>query len=139
MKVNRPGSPLSGGSEPLEPREPRELQRVVKGERLAAALSELEAQTGAEQTAQAAGTPTRGATTRAALEQIAQNANLSDPEEALAAVRESARFMIKFRLGKEHRDTPQGESVIDELSEYVAVDPLLKAKLLQILTKIKAK
>ena len=136
MKVNRPGSPLSGGSEPLDP---RELQQVVKGERLAAALSELERQTGAEQTAQAAGALGRSAVTRAALEQIAQNANLSNPEEALAAVRESARFMIEFRLGKEHRATPQGESVVDELSEFVAADPLLKAKLLQILTKIKAK
>ena len=139
MKVNRPGSPLSGGSEPLDPLDPRELQRVVKGERLAAALSELEAQAGAEQTAQAAGASGQSAATRTALEQIARDANLSNPEEASAAVRESARFMIKFRLGKEHRDTQQGESLVDELSEYVAADPLLKSKLLQILTKIKAK
>lgn len=130
MKVNRPGSPLSGGSEPLEALDPRELQQAVKGEGLSAALPELEAQV--------TGSTQQGATTQAALQQIAQSANLANPEEASTAVQQSARFMIKLRLGKDHRDTPQGELIVDELSQYVAADPLLKAKLLQILTKIKA-
>lgn len=136
MKVNRPGSPLSGGSEPLDS---LDLRQAVKDEHLAAALSELEAQAGAERAVPSVGAPGRGAATRAALEQIARNANLSNPEEASAAVRDSARFMIEFRLGEKHQDTPQGESVVDELSEHVAADPLLKAKLLQILTRIKVK
>jgi hypothetical protein len=132
MKVNRPASPLSGGAEPLEPLEPQDLQDVVKGERFAAALSQLEAQAagGAEQPGM---NPVR-----AALEQIAQQANLSSNEGAAEAVRESARYMIRTRLHEKFRRTEHGDRLVEKLSEYVATDPLLNTKLLSILRRVKA-
>ena len=132
MKINRPASPLSGGAEPLEPLEPQDLKDVVKGERFAAALSQLEAQTsgGAEQS--------RLNPTRAALAQIAQSANLSSNEGAAEAVRESARYMIRNRLHERFRQTENANQLVEKLSEYVTADPLLNAKLLAILRRVKA-
>jgi hypothetical protein len=132
MKVNRPGSPLSSGAEPLEPLDPQELKNAVKSERFAAALSQLETQaTGGPQQAGMSGT-------RAALEQIAQGANLTNSEGAAGAVRESARYMIRSRLHEKFRHTEQGSRLVENLSEYVASDPLLNTKLLSLLQKLKA-
>jgi hypothetical protein len=133
MKVNRPGDPLTGATDPLDP---RDLQKVVKGERFEAVLSELEGQAG----------PTAGNTvdnsqamsaTRAALTSIAKGADLANASQALSAVRESARFMISSRLSDQYRTTEEGERLIEGLSEYVASDPLLKSKILSILQKVK--
>jgi len=133
MKVNRPGDPLSGNTEPLDP---RELQNLVKGERFEAVLSELEGQAGAGGANSAEGAaPTSG--TRSALVQIAAGADLANAGQSLRAVRESARYMIRSRLGKQYRETEEGERIIEGLSEYVAADPLLKSKLLSILQKVK--
>lgn len=133
MKVNRPGSPLSSGAEPLEPLDPRELQRTIKGEQFAAALSQLEAHA-----AGASGQPASGtaSATRTALAQIASRADLASSEGAATAVRESARYMIRSRLSAKYRETKQGERLIEDLSEYVAGDPLLKTKLMTILKKV---
>lgn len=131
MKVNRPGSPLSSGAEPLDPLDPQELRSAVKSERFAAALSQLDAQ--AARGGQGAQNPTR-----AALEKIAQQANLSSGEGAATAVRESARFMLRSRLHEKFRQSEQGESLVEKLSEYVTSDPLLNAKLLGILQRLKA-
>ncbi|HEX7314745.1 MAG TPA: hypothetical protein VF297_12540 [Pyrinomonadaceae bacterium] len=127
MKVNRPASPLSSGAEPLEPLDPQELQQAVKGERFAAALSNLEAQT-----AGGASNPVR-----AGLEQIARGSTLTEGEGAASAVRESARFMIRSRLHEKFRQSEQGQKLVEKMSEYVAADPLLNAKLLSILRKLK--
>ena len=132
MKVNRPGDGLTGSTEPLEP---RDLQNLVKGERFEAVLSELEGQA-------AAGSNTVDnsmamSATRAALAQIANAADLANAGQSLSAVRESARYMIRSRLSKQYRTTEEGERVIEGLSEYVASDPLLKAKILSILKKVK--
>ena len=129
MKVNRPGDGLTGSTEPLEP---RDLQNLVKGERFEAVLSELEGQA-------AAGSNTVDnsmamSATRAALAQIANAADLANAGQSLSAVRESARYMIRSRLSKQYRTTEEGERVIEGLSEYVASDPLLKAKILSGLT-----
>lgn len=127
MKIKGPGSPLSGGAEPLDPLDPRDLQRAVKSGRFADALSQLE-------------TPAGGAgagTTQAALARIAGRADLSTNEGALSAVRDSARYMISSRLDEKYRDTAQGEELIESLSEYVANDPLLKTKLASILRRLK--
>lgn len=134
MKVNRPASPLSSGAEPLDPLDPQELQQAVKGERFAAALSNLEAQAAGD-----AASP-EGASNpmRAGLEQIARSSNLSDGEGAASAVRESARFMIRSRLREKFRHTEQGQKLVEKMSEYVAAEPLLHAKLLAILQKLKA-
>jgi hypothetical protein len=129
MKV-KGGSPLSSGAEPLEPLDARELRKAVEGDRFAAALSQLEGQ-GAEQTGGAK------SATRAALAEIANSSNLSSSEGAATAVRESARYMIRSRLGEKYRDTEQGQRVIKDLSAYVASDPLLKSKLLSILKQIR--
>lgn len=130
MKVNRPGSPLSSGAEPLDPLDPQELQQAVKGERFAAALSQLEAQA-------AGGAGQASNPTRAALEQIAQSSDLQTSEGAATAVRESARLMIRSRLHERFRQSEQGSSLVEKMSEFVASDPLLNSKLLGILQRLK--
>jgi hypothetical protein len=133
MKINRPGDPISGSTEPLDP---RDLQNLVKGERFEAVLSELEGATGATDTPQTAG-GNQASDTRAALAQIANGADLTNAGQSLAAVQESARYMIRSRLGKQYRETREAKRLIDGLSDYVSSDPLLKSKLLSILQKLK--
>ena len=130
MKVNRPGSPLSSGAEPLEPLDAQELQKALKSGRFDAALSQLEAQ--ASGGAEGGKSPAR-----AALAQIADASNLSSSEGAATAVRESARFMVRSRLNEKFRDTEQGSTLVERLSDFVASDPLLHSKLLGILQKVK--
>lgn len=129
MKVNRPGSPLSSGAEPLESLDPQELQRAVRGERFAAALSGLEAQ------AAGAGGGAENPV-RAALGQIARQSDLSNSEGAATAVRESARYMVNSRLKEKFRESEQGRDLVEKLSEFVTADPLLNSKLLAILQKL---
>jgi hypothetical protein len=131
MKVNRPGSPLSSGAEQVESLDPQELQKAVKGERFAAALSQLEAQA-------AAGGEGAQSPARSALARIAQQSNLSTGEGAAEAVRESARFMIRSRLHEKFRQSEQGAGLVEKLSDMVASDPLLHTKLLNILQRLKA-
>ena len=131
MKVNRPGSPLSSGAEPLEQLDPQELQKALKSERFNAALAQLEAQA-------AGGAGDTSSPARAALARIADSSNLSSSEGAAAAVRESARFMVRSRLHEKFRDTEQGATLVERLSEFVASDPLLHSKLLGILQRLKA-
>ena len=133
MKVNRPGDPLTGATEPLDP---RDLQNVVKGERFEAVLSELEGQA-ATTSGNTVDNAQAMSSTRAALTSIAKEADLANASQALSAVRESARFMISSRLSEQYRATEEGERLIEGLSEYVASDPLLKSKILSILQKVK--
>jgi hypothetical protein len=133
MKINRPGDPLSGSTEPIDP---RDLQNLVKGERFEAVLSELEGQAGPG-TANTVDNAVAMSATRAALARIASEADLANAGQSLSAVRESARYMISSRLSKQYRKTEEGERVIEGLSEYVASDPLLKSKILSILQKVK--
>ena len=130
MKVNRPGSPLSSGAESVEPVDAKELQSALKTERFSAALAQLEAQA-------AAGKGGTQSPVRAALAQIADASNLSSSEGAATAVRESARFMVRSRLHEKFRETEQGSTLVERLSEFVASDPLLHSKLLGILHKVK--
>jgi len=129
MKVNRPGSPLSSGAEPVEGPDPQELQSQLKAERFNAALAQLEAQ--------AAGGTGGASPTRAALAQIADSANLSSSEGAAAAVRASARFMVRSRLNEKFRDSEQGSTLVERVSEFVASDPLLHSRMLGILQRVK--
>ena len=133
MKINRPGDPLTGATEPIDP---RDLQNLVKGERFEAVLSELEGQAGAS-VANTVDNSVAMSATRAALARIASGADLANAGQSLSAVRESARYMISSRLSKQYRQTEEGERVIEGLSEYVASDPLLKSKILSILQKVK--
>jgi hypothetical protein len=133
MKINRPGDPLSGSTEPVDP---RDLQNLVKGERFEAVLSELEGMAAATDSPEAAeGSHLSG--TRAALTKIALGADLANAGQSLLAVRDSARYMIRSRLSRQYRETKEAERLIEGLSEYVSSDPLLKSKLLSILQKIK--
>lgn len=129
MKINRPASPLSGGAEPLEPLDPRDLQRAIKSKSFTAALSQLEQQVG--------GTNQIASPTQTALKQIADRSDFSTSEGMLAAVRDSARFMVESRLGDVYRKTPEGKQIVENLSDYVASDPLLQSKLTRILKRIK--
>jgi hypothetical protein len=132
MKVKGTQSPLgSGGAEPLNP---RDLRKAVRGN-FAEALSGLEAGGEPQAATQASGAD--GVNT-VALEQIARGADLTSAEDAQRAVRESARLLISSRLGPGHRTTEQGVELVESLSEYVAADPLLKTKLLNILKKLQA-
>ena len=133
MKINRPGDPLTGATEPLDP---RDLQNLVKGERFEAVLSELEGQAGAS-VPNNVDNSTAMSDTRAALARIASGTDLANSGQSLSAVRDSARYMISSRLSKQFRKTEEGERVIEGLSEYVASDPLLKSKILSILQKVK--
>lgn len=145
MKVNRPGSPL-GGSDPLEPLDPRDLRAVIKGERFASVLNELDGQTaqGAQQTgSNEAATATSGSTgkrqaTRGELERIARSVNLNDPEQARTAVRESADLMVRAGLAEEYREHPQAARLVAEIGDFIASDPMLKSRLLSILTKLQS-
>lgn len=129
MKIKAPGSPLSSGAESLEPLDPRELRGALKSDRFSAALNQMEAQaTGANQSQSA---------TRAALGQIADSSDLSTEEGASAAVKASARYMVSSRLSERHRNSTEGEQVIEEISEYVASDPLLRGKCLSLLNRVK--
>lgn len=130
MKVNRPGSPLSSGAEPIEQLEAKELQNALKSERFNAALAQLEAQAAGD-------TGGKSGPVRAALAQIADASNLSSNEGAATAVRESARFMVRSRLNERFRETEQGTTLVERLSDFVASDPLLHSKLLDILRKVK--
>jgi hypothetical protein len=133
MKVKGPQSPLSsGGAESLDP---RDLRKAVKGGSFAEALSNLEAGDSTPATTQATGA---SGVTASALEQIARGADLTSEEDARRAVRESARLLIHSTLGHGHRETEQAADLIENLSEYVAEDPFLKSKLLNILKKLKA-
>ena len=130
MKVNRPGSPLSSGAEPIEQPEAQELQNSLKAGRFNAALAQLEAQAAGE--SGGASSPVR-----AALAQIADASNLASSEGAAAAVRESARLMVRARLDRKFRESEQAATLVERLSEFVASDPLLHSKLLGILHKVK--
>jgi flagellar basal body rod protein FlgG len=134
MKINRTGNPLTEAAEPLDP---RDLQNLVKGERFEAVLSELEGQAGAS-TGNTVDNAAAMSSTRAALAQIANGADLANAGQSLFAVRESARYMISSRLNKQYRKTEEGERIIEGLSEYVSSDPLLKSKILAILQKVKS-
>lgn len=135
MKVNRPESPLSGSTEPLETLNPRELQATIKSDKFAASLSQLEAQAGVGNSQSASNA---GSATRATLAEIAGGANLGSNEGVVGAVRESARYMIRSRLSKRYRETEQGARLVSDLSDYIVDDPLLKNKLLTILQRLKA-
>lgn len=139
MKVNRPGSPFGGSSEPLEPLDPRDLQGAARRERFAGIMSELEGLAAGGQVAGAASSAGGAAgATRAGLEQIAREANLNNPDTAFGAVRGSAALMIGSRLREDFRDSEQGQQLISDLSDFVASDPLLQKRLLSILNKLKA-
>ncbi|HEX8368796.1 MAG TPA: hypothetical protein VF604_09655 [Pyrinomonadaceae bacterium] len=134
MSVKKTSSPLSSGSEALEPLSAKdELRRGGKVEKnFEAALAEVAGQI--EQTGESGQT---GGPARSALSQIASGSDLNTPEGAMQAVRESARFLVNSRLDEELRDSSQGKKMTDDLSEYIAKDPFMHRRILSILHRLK--
>lgn len=131
--VKGPRSPLSSGSEPLEPLNPKDLQKIVKSEKFESALNQLENQAQTQQTEQPKSASFQ------ALQNIANGSDLATIEGALAAVKQSAGYMISKKLKKEFLESDTGQKVVDDLSEYVAGDPSLQKRILGILQKMRDK
>ncbi len=127
MNVNRPNDPLGSGAAPLDP---KAFQRGVKGERFQAALDKMAAQ------AEASGEAPANLT-RAALSNIANNANLGNPDQAMAAIKEASKYMVRSRLSDKYKDTQEGENAIENLGDFIAGEPSLRNKFLSILKKLK--
>lgn len=114
----------------------QEIQAVVKETRFADALSQLDAQTRSVEQG-TSGTSGTSQAVRAALAQIARNANLANGEQAAQAVQAAATCLIRLRFQKKFKQTAQVTKLVKNLSEYVAADPFLSARLLGILTRLK--
>lgn len=134
MSVKRPSSPLSSGSEPLEPLNSKELQKAVKSEQFGADLAALENAAEGEQTAQIS---PKQAETLKNLREIAANADLSTPQQAFAAVRQSAHYLIKSRIQEKFREKEEVSEMLEDLSQFVSNDPYLHRKLKSILERLK--
>lgn len=134
MSIKKTSSPLSGGAEALEPLGAKETPaggaKIDKS--FAATLAEV-----AGEIEQAADSPSAENPARSRFQQIAANANLDSNEGALAAVRESAHFLVNSRLKDNVRDSAQGKKISDELSNYIARDPFLHRKILSVLQRLK--
>lgn len=133
MSVKKTGSPLSSGAEALDPLGGKEDVRGKKTDKsfetaLAQVAGEIEKAGANEQT---------GGPTRTAFQEIAQSANLDTPEGALSAVRDSAQFLVKSRLKENLRDSDEGKKVTEDLSNYIARDPFLHRKILNVLQRLK--
>lgn len=134
MSVKRPSSPLSSGSEPLEPLNSKELQKAVKSEQFGAELAGLENAAEGDQTAPIS---QKQAETLQNLREIAANADLSTPQQAQAAVRQSAHYLIKSRIQEKFREKEEVSEMLDDLSGFVSNDPYLHRKLKNILERLK--
>ncbi len=136
MSVKRPGSPLSSGAESLEPLDSKDLQKSISTGQLASQLDALEtaASSGGESAGEVS-SPKSEALQQ--LWQIAANADLSTPEQALAAIRESAQFLINSRINQKLREQQKVFRMVEELSDFVAEDPFLGTKIKKILERLK--
>ena len=135
MSVKRPGSPLSSGAESLEPLDSKDLQKSVRTGQFASQLDALE-------TAATSGGDGTNGTENASMQglrQIAAGADLSTPGQALAAIRESAQFLINSRIKEKYREQEKVSDMVEELSDFVAEDPFLGTKLKKILERLKEK
>ena len=133
MAIKKTELPLTGGAESLD--------RLGGNERIEGGKVEKSFETTlaevAGQIEQAAGSERTESAVRAAFQQIALNTDLESPEEAMNAVRESARFLVTTRLNHGLRDTEQGRKISDDLSSYISRDPFLYRKILGILQRLK--
>ena len=135
MPVKGPSSPLSSGAEQLEPLDPKELQKAVKSGQIAADLAAIES-AASENAGSAA--PAENPTLQS-LRDIAANSDFSTKEKTEAAIRESARFMVKSRIKDKFREQEKVSEIVEELSGFVASDPFMHNKLLKILQQLKDK
>lgn len=137
MSVKRPSSPLGSGSEPLDSlNSKQQLQETVKSGQLGAELTALEGVAEGEQTQQLSQKQTE---TLQNLRAIAANADLSTPQQAAAAVRQSAHYLIKSRIQEKFREQQEVSDLLEDLSQFVSNDPYLHRKLKNILERLKNK
>lgn len=133
MAIKKTDLPLTGGADALEKLDGKERIEGGKVEKsFSATLAEV-----AGQIEQVAGSEKAESAVRAAFRQIALNTNLDSPEDAMTAVRESARFLVTSRLNDGLRDTEQGRKISEDLSGYISSDPFLHRKILGILQNLK--
>lgn len=122
MKVNKSKSPfVSGADAPDE----KEIVKAVKGEKFAEALSALESAASVDAPPSAA---------RSTLSAIAAQYDLSNEENRQTALRASAEFLVKSRLGEKFKES---EKITQDLGSFVADDPFLQSKLLSVLQKLR--
>ncbi len=126
MKINKSKSPFVSGSDAPDE---KEIAKAIKGEKFSETLAALAA-------ADASASGETGAT-RATLAQIAVQSNLDNEGEAASALRQTAEILVKSRLSEKFKQSEQSEKVIGELSDFVADDPMLKAKMLSVLKKLR--
>lgn len=126
MKVNKSKSPfVSGADAPDE----KDIAKAVKGGKFADALAALEA-------GDVSGSDELNAT-RATLAQIASQSDLSNDEGISSALRQSAEFFVKSRLGENFKESEQSEKTVEDLSNFVSDDPFFKTKVLSVLHKLR--
>ncbi len=128
MKVNKPKSPYVGGADTPDE---KDIAKAVKGEKFADALAALE-------TGDVGGSAELNAT-RATLAQIASQSDLSSDEGISSALRQSAEFFVKERLGESFKDSEQSANTVADLSNFVSDDPFFKTKVLSVLQKLREK
>lgn len=128
MKI-RPGSPF--GSSPTS-------SESVKGKKrtggVFGALVEGMQEAVADETAAAAGAESPA---RSALAAIAAQSNLSNPEEATAAVRRSAQSLLTLSFSDAIQSSPLSEKITDDIADLAAGDPRFRRKMLSILSRLK--
>jgi hypothetical protein len=133
MSVKKTGSPLASGAEPIE--QLSQEENIVRGgkidKKFEAALADAAAEL--DQTGSAA----TESKLQAEFRRIAGTTNFDSPEGEAAAIQESAKVLVKSRLGEGFRKTSQGREVAEKLSKYVASDPFLHRKLRDILHQLK--
>lgn len=126
MKINKSKSPfVSGADQPDE----KDAAKSVKGDKFSDALNQL-----------AAGEVSLSGEaneTREILSRIALQTDLNNDGETASALRESAEVLVKSRLSEKFKESEQSEKMISDLSDFVSDDPLLKAKLLSVLKKLR--
>lgn len=133
MSVKRPEGSSGANVESLNAFKSQDVQKAKLSEQLAEHLDSL---------GSAGSTPTQNAPenkTLQALQNIAANADLSTAQQAQAAVHQSAQMLVKSRINEEFREQQRVADMIDEVSDFVATDPLLQGKLLKVLRRLKEK
>ncbi|MCS7079459.1 MAG: hypothetical protein NZ585_05315 [Chloracidobacterium sp.] len=128
MKI-RPGSPF--GSSPTSSESVRGKKRSGG---IFGALVEGTPETVADETS---AVTSASSPARSALAAIAAQSNLSNPEEATAAVRQSAHSLLTLSFSDAIQSSPLSGKMADDLAELAAGDPRFRRKMLSILSRLK--
>ena len=123
MKINKPKSPYVGGADTPDE---KDIKKAVAGGKFADALAALEINslTGGD------GTNPIHAT----LAQIASQSDLTSDDGINSALKQSAEFFVKARLGEKFQGS---EQTVSDLSRFVSDDPFFKTKMLSVLNKLR--